>query len=129
VYNFLEALVIGTMGYGLYTVSDQAWFPAIALGFCAVDNLLFTIIGIYGKKYRAGVTSKAVILADRDVQVIYFSGLRKVSIHQQSIYFDYIKGLQMNIPVDSIPKDELPAFFSAIESNIDRDKVFFSHTK
>lgn len=129
VYNFLEALVLGSVGFGLFTVSPEAWFPALALVFCTVDNLIFTIVGIAGKKYRAGVTSKAVILADRDVQLIYFSGLRKVSIHQQSIYFDYIKGLQMDIPLDSIPKDELPAFFEAIESNIDRDKVFFSHTK
>lgn len=129
VYNLLEALVFGSVACGLYTVSTEAWLPAIALVFCTVDNLLFTIIGIKGKKYRAGVTGKAVILADRDVQLIYFSGLRKVSIHQQSIYFDYIKGLQMDIPLDSIPKEELPAFFEAIESNIDRDKVFFSHTK
>jgi hypothetical protein len=129
VYNLLEALVLGSVGFGLYTVTDHAWFPAIALGFCTVDNILFTLVGIFGKKYRAGVTGKAVIFADRDVQLLYFSGLRKVSIHQQSIYFDYIKGLQMDIPLDSIPEDQLPAFFEAIESNIDRDKVFFSHTK
>jgi hypothetical protein len=129
VYNLLEALVLGSVGFGLFTVSHEAWFPASALVFCTVDNIIFTIIGSLGKKYRSGVTSKAVILADRDVQLIYFSGLRKVSIHQQSIYFDYIKGLQMDIPLDSIPKNELPAFFEAIESNIDRDKVFFSKTK
>lgn len=129
VYNLLEALVLGSVGYGLFIVSPEAWFPALALVFGTLDNIVFTIIGVSGKKYRAGVTGKAVILADRDVQLIYFSGLRKVSIHQQSIYFDYIKGLQMDIPLDSIPENELPAFFEAIESNIDRDKVFFSKTK
>ena len=107
----------------------QVQETTLALVFGTLDNIVFTIIGVSGKKYRAGVTGKAVILADRDVQLIYFSGLRKVSIHQQSIYFDYIKGLQMDIPLDSIPENELPAFFEAIESNIDRDKVFFSKTK
>jgi hypothetical protein len=129
VYNLLEGLVMGAVGFGFYQITDQAWFPAIALLFCTVDNIIFTIVGIAGKRYRAGVTSKAVILADRDVQLIYFSGLRKVSIHQQSIYFDYIKEVQMDIPVDSVPVEERQNFFEALESCVDKDRVFFSKTR
>jgi hypothetical protein len=128
-YNLLEGFVMGSVGLGLYMVTPQAWFPAVALLFCTVDNLVFTIIGITGHRFRAGVTSKAVILADRDVQLLYFIGLRKVSIHQQSIYFDYIKGLQLNIPVDSIPEEKRSEFFAAIEGVVDKDKVFFSNLK
>jgi hypothetical protein len=128
-YNLLEGFVMGSVGLGLYMVTPQAWFPAVALLFCTVDNLVFTIIGIIGHRFRAGVTSKAVILADRDVQLLYFIGLRKVSIHQQSIYFDYIKGLQLNIPVDSIPEEKRSEFFAAIEGVVDKDKVFFSNLK
>jgi len=128
-YNLLEALVCGAIGIGLYTVTDEAWFPAIGLLFCTADNIVFTFFGIVGHRYRAGVTSKAVILADRDVQVLYFSGLRKISIHQQTIYFDYIKGLQMNIPLDSIPTHDRSVFFEVIEGLVDKDKVFFQHLK
>ena len=128
-YNLLEGFVMGSVGLGLYMATPQAWFPAVALLFCTVDNLVFTIIGITGHRFRAGVTSKAVILADRDVQLLYFIGLRKVSIHQQSIYFDYIKGLQLNIPVDSIPEEKRSEFFAAIEGVVDKDKVFFSNLK
>jgi hypothetical protein len=63
------------------------------------------------------------------VQLVYLSGLRKVSIHQQTIYFDYIKGLQMTIPVESIEPEQREAFFTVLESKVDRDKVFFSRTK
>ena len=71
-----------------------------------------------------GITSKAVVVADRDVSVLYFSGLRKVSIHQQSIYFDYIKGLQLSFPIDCMEKDQHDVFFNVLEEQLDTDKVF-----
>ena len=129
VYNGLEALVMTAVGTALLTVSPEDWFPATALWFGAFDNVIFTLVGLSGGKYRAGITSKAVILADRDVQLVYLSGLRKVSIHQQTIYFDYIKGLQMTIPVESIEPEQREAFFTVLESKVDRDKVFFSRVK
>lgn len=129
VYTLLEALVMAFVGTALYVITPEAWFPSVALLFGTVDNLIFTIIGLSGGKYRAGITSKAVILADRDVQLVYFTGLRKVSIHQQSIYFDYIKGLQLIIPVESIEESQREEFFQVLESKVDRDKVFFSKTR
>lgn len=129
VYNGLEALVMTAVGTALFAVSTEAWFPATALWFGAFDNVIFTLVGLSGGKYRAGITSKAVILADRDVQLVYLSGLRKVSIHQQTIYFDYIKGLQMTIPVESIELEQRDVFFTVLESKVDRDKVFFSRVK
>lgn len=128
-YNLLEALVMAAVAYGLYTLTNKAWMPAIGLLFCTLDNIIFTVVGIRGKKYRVGVTSKAVMLADRDVQVIYYTGLRKVSIHQQSIYFDYIKNLQLDIPTDCVPVEKANDFFATIENNVDKDRVFFSKTK
>lgn len=126
VYTLLEALVMAFVGTALYVVTPEAWFPALALLFGTVDNLIFTFVGFTRGKYRVGITSKAVILADRDVQLVYFSGLRKVSIHQESIYFDYIKGLQLYIPLDSIEKEQREEFFKVLESKVNRDKVFFS---
>ena len=101
-YLILETLVFTFVSVALYEVSPEAWFPAIAFLFAAVDNLLFTIIGIKTNGYRIGLSSKALIVADREVIVLYFTGLRKVSQHQQSVYFDYIKGLQMDFPTDCI---------------------------
>ncbi len=129
VYNGLEALVMTAVGTALFVVTKEAWFPAVAFWFGAFDNVIFSLVGLSGGKYRAGISSKAVILADRDVQLVYFSGLRKVSVHQQTIYFDYIKGLQLMIPVDSIDPLQRETFFAVLESKVDRDKVFFSRKK
>jgi hypothetical protein len=76
--------------------------------------------------FRIGLSSKALIVADREVTLLYFNGLRKVTIHQSSIYFDYIKGLQLSFPLDCIPEDRMDEFFQELEGSINKDKVFFS---
>lgn len=124
VYTILEAVVMAFVGTTLFYVSEEALMPAIAFWFGALDNIVFLIFGSSKERFRAGITSKAIIVADRDVNLVYFSGLRKVSIHQQTIYFDYIKNLQLSFPIECIEKEQLSSFFSALEAQIDRDKVF-----
>ena len=127
-YLLLESLVMSFVGFSLYRLSDQAWMPAIAFLFGATDNIIFAIIGIKRNLYRIGLSSKALIVADRDVTLLYFTGLRKVSIHQQSIYFDYIKGLQLSFPSDCIEEENRSEFFALLEAQLDKDRVFFSKT-
>lgn len=128
-YNFLEGFVMLFIAITLYVVSPEAWMPAIGFTFCTVDNIIFTIVGVQGKRFRAGITSKAVITADRDVNLVYFSGLRKVTIHQQSMFFDYIKSLQLSFPIDCVKEEERDAFFEVLESQLDRDKVFITKNR
>lgn len=124
VYTIMEAMVFLTSAIALYTITSYAWLPAVSLAFVFFDNVFFLLIGSLKKGFRAGVTSKAVIMADRDVQFAYFTGLRKVSIHQDSVYFDYIKGLQLSFPLDAINPTEINNFFESLNAQIDKDKVF-----
>lgn len=128
-YNIIEAFVMAFVGTVLYKVSNEAFLPAIAFWFTTVDNVIFTLIGSVNKRFRIGITSKAVIAADRDVALVYFGGLRKVSIHQDSIYFDYIKGLQLSIPVDCIEEGQKDKFFETLGQQLDRDKVFITKNR
>ena len=96
-YLILESAIMSAIAFSLYSVSTLAWMPAAALSFAALDGIVFAFIGSRGN-YRIALSSKALIIADREVIVLYFNGLRKVSAHQQTIYFDYIKGLQLTFP-------------------------------
>ena len=129
VYTLLEVFVFTVLTYGLYRVSPDAWMPAIAFLFGAIDGLLFTIIGSSRNRFRIGVTSKAIVSADRDVALVYFQGLRKISIHQDSIYFDYIKKLQLSIPLDCVAIEDREAFFKAVEDQVDVDRVFVTRER
>ena len=91
------------------------------------DSLIF-IIANKGN-FRVGLSSKAILVADREIILIYLHGLRKVSVSQQTIYFDYIEDLQLTFPLDCIQEEQKTAFFGALEAQIDRDHVLFHHTK
>lgn len=129
VYTLLEVFVFTVLTYGLYRVSADAWMPAIGFLFGAIDGLLFTIIGSSRNRFRIGVTSKAIVSGDRDVALVYFQGLRKISIHQDSIYFDYIKKLQLSIPLDCVAIEDREAFFKAVEDQVDLDRVFITRER
>lgn len=125
-YTLMEAVVMGFFGIALYVISKEAWMPMIGLLFGTFDNIIFTIYGAVKQKFRVGLTSTALVVADRDVTIIYFKGLRKVSAQQQTIYFDFIKDLQLSFPTNCIKTEEQPAFFEAVKSTVDENKVFFS---
>ena len=127
VYLLLEAMVMTAVGIALYLVCETALAPGIAFLVGALDNILFAIAGRNGK-YRVGISSKAVIVADREVILLYFTGLRKISAHQQTTYFDYIKGLQLSFPTDCIQQEEREEFLKVLEEQIDPNRVFFSKT-
>lgn len=129
VYTLLEAMVLFFVGTVLFYLTTEAWMPAIAFWFGAVDNIVFLIVGSMNQRFRAGVTSKAIIVADRDVSLVYFSGLRKISIQQDTIYFDYIKELQLFFPLACIPEDEREKFFEVIESQVDTNRVFVTKNR
>ncbi len=125
-YQWLEALLMTFGGYALYRVCPDSIMPASALWFGAFDNMLFLFLGKFKNIYRIGLTSKAIVVADRDVKILYLSGLRKVTIQQQTVFFDYIKDLQMTFPLTCIPKADQVNFKNALEDLVDRDRVYFS---
>jgi hypothetical protein len=91
----------------------------------AIDNLLFLIIGL--PRFGVGLSKKAIIVADREVIVLYFSGLRKVSLSQQTLFFDYIQSLQLTFPVDCIPEEDRIEFLHNLEAVTDKDRVFIQN--
>lgn len=124
-YLWLEAMVMFVVALALYLVTPEALAPATAFWLGTVDNIIFSLVGA-NKRFRVGLSSKALIVADREVTLLYFTGLRKVSKHQQTIYFDYIKGLQLSFPEDCIQDEHKIEFYQKLEEQLDRDRVFFS---
>ena len=74
-------------------------------------------------RFRVGISSKAVIVADREVTIGYFSGLRQVTLGTESIYFDYIKNTAF-FSHRFINDADIASFRSSVKSMIDQDRVF-----
>ncbi len=122
VYTLLEILVMVSLSVAYYVILGFHPLPGLVLFFFSFDSLIFLAVGMQNK-FRVGISSRAVIVADREVSVVYFSGLRKVTIGNESIYFDYIKDLQLSFPTDCISPKKLDSFKEGIRSMIDKDKV------
>lgn len=127
-YNFLEALVFLSAGYGVYSLTEEAWMPFIGLALGALDGIIFAVYGAKTGKFRVGFTSKALLAADRDVVLIYFTGLRRVSFQQQTLFFDFKEeGMQFRFPIDLIPEEKRGQFFSELKDSVDEKRVYFSN--
>ncbi|MEY4572002.1 MAG: hypothetical protein RLZ10_1220 [Bacteroidota bacterium] len=124
-YNLLEALVMSSLAIGLYVINSETIIPAAVFAIFSLDSIVFILLG--KNKFRVGLSSKAIFVADREIILIYFTGLRKVTIHQQTIFFDYINNLQLTFPLNCIREENRPSFFEALDQNIDKDRVFMDN--
>lgn len=121
-YTLLEAIIMSSIGIAIYQLTGSYHPPGFVLFAFSLENIIFLIVGSRSR-FRVGVSSKAVIAADREVTIGYFSGLRQVTLGTESIYFDYIKGLQLSFPTDCIDDAHIDSFRSSVKTMIDRDRV------
>lgn len=125
VYTIIESVILAYLGYAYIKITSEAWAPSMVMFIFSIEGLLFLTYGLLARKFRVGITSKAVLVADREVGVLYFSGLRKISISQQSVYFEYIGNLQLNFPVDCLNEENKNEFFSILKQQVDENSVLF----
>lgn len=127
-YNFLEALAMSSMGYGVFALTSDAWMPFAGLAFGALDGMFFAVYGAKRDRFRVGITPKALLAGDRDVVLIYFLGLRRVSLQQKTLFFDFKEeGMQFRFPIDLIPQERREEFFTELKNTVDEKKVYFSN--
>jgi hypothetical protein len=126
-YLMLEVFVSVFISFAVFQLTELAWSISLVYIIFAIDHLMFSILGKTKKLFRVGVTSKAIVIADRDVKVLYFSGLRKISVQQQSVFFDYLEDLQISFPANCIADEDKSSFKQTIEKFVNRDKVYFSN--
>ena len=126
-YTCLEASLLFFLALSFYFVTNQAFFISLVLMFFSLESIVFLLVNVK-RKFRVGITSKAVLVSDREVILIYLAGLRKVSVSQQTIYFDYIEELQLSFPIDCIEEGSRPEFFQTLEAQLDPNRVLFQNT-
>lgn len=127
-YNFMEAIISIAIATGLYALTSEAWLPSVVLLLAAIDHIVFVLYGVSKDKFRVGMTSKALLAGDRDVVIIYFLGLRKISFQAKTVFFDFKEeGMQFRLPIDLIPEDKREEFFEQLKKTVDRDKVYISN--
>lgn len=125
VYTIIESVIMMYLAYIYTALTPLAAAPSFVMYIFAFEGMIFLSYGLLAHKFRIGITSKAVLVADREVRVLYFSGLRKISIEQQSVFFEYLENLQINFPVDCLDEENRNVFFNTLRAQVDENKVLF----
>ncbi len=123
-YLIIEMVISGIYGSGVYILTPEAWPISLAFGLMFLDQLIFMLVA--PKWFRVGLANQALVIADRELRILYYSGLRRVEKHQQTIYFEYLEELQLFFPENCIPDGNYTGFRNALETKVNRDRVFFS---
>jgi hypothetical protein len=123
-FLMMEALLALFAMITVFLLTMEAWPIAVVYGIMFLDQILF--LAIAQSWFRVGITHKAVVVADREVRLLFFSGLRRIETHQQTLYFEYIEDLQLFFPVNCIPEGKYDEFRAGVEERVNRDRVFFS---
>lgn len=121
-YNGLESLALLAISIGLFKICPVGWPISLAYGIAVFDGIIFTIFAWFMKGWRIGFTKKALILSDREVKAVYFLGLRKIYIHHETLHFDFIKDLKLNIPFGAVQDQK--DFMIKLWANLDQEKVY-----
>jgi hypothetical protein len=124
-YLMIEGILHLLTAFALFALTSKSLILALVFLVLAIDHFVFLCIGNIKNAWRLGVTNKAIVVAERDFKILYYSGLRRVSVHQQTIFFDYIKDLQLAISVDDISVENRKDFKRVLEQKVDRSKVHF----
>lgn len=128
-YLVMEASYHIIMAYIYYFIASMDAIAVIAVMLIlAFDHLIFALLGKFAGIYRIGITKAAVVTVDREVKVLYYSGLRKISIHQDSIYFNYIEDLVLDFPANTIPETKRQEFSDVLKKQIDLKKVYLDES-
>lgn len=122
-YLVIEAITALVFAFATYTITSEAWAVSLVYLLLFLDQLVFLLVA--PPWFRVGVTQKAVVVADRELRVLYFSGLRRIESHQQTVYFEYIEDLQLFFPTNCIPEGKYGEFRAALETRLNRDRVYF----
>lgn len=127
-YLIMESVLFFAFGTAFYILTSSAFILSCALWVLSFNQMLYAVVGRQKNVFRMGITPSALVIVDRDVKVFYYSGLRKLSVHQDSIYFDYIKELVMDFPTNVIPEGKINEFKEILLSQVDLSKVYIDET-
>lgn len=124
-YNGIELLFYALFAY-FFFLTEAAWMVGGVFIIIFSESLANTFLGISKKGYRVGMTKKALLRVDREVTMVYFNGLEKITKHQQTLYFEYVNDLVLHIPLNVIPEAEKDNFYKALRQQVKPEKVYYS---
>lgn len=128
-FTIAENVFIGFLIFFMYRtaeLSPEYVLPMIiVLAILFIDNVIFSgQIRAGGNGFRVGVNKKVVAYFNREMYLFYYTGLKRIEMHQDMINFQYKGDLNLFLPLEVINKKDRKAFREAVVATMDnREKT------
>src|SRR5690554_5991508 len=99
----VEILYLTILAVAFWIFAKDYFIVTFTFIILTIDLIINIIMGVSKRKYRIGMTRKAIIQVDREVVAIYFKGLRRITKQNNRLYFEYVNDLVLTLQLDSIP--------------------------
>ena len=73
-----------------------------------------------GPSFRLGINEKAVAYFNREVHLYYFTGLKRIELHQDMINFQYKDDLNLLFPLQVIKTEDRTDFRDALINTLEK---------
>lgn len=119
IYAYAEAVFI-IIAIILFTImarlEPNLMLPMVAvLAFILFEGIIFIArIMRGGISFRLGINKKAVAFFNREMNLYYYTGLKRIELHQDMINFQYKDDLNLLLPVQVIKPEDRAAFRDAL---------------
>lgn len=119
VYSGAEIIFMGFLLFFLYLISMLTYdFVIVMVGVILIllsEALYFAFRIIKGgDSFRIGINKSAVAYFNREMHIFYFTGLKRIELHQDMINFQYKEDLNLLLPIEVIRKEDRIAFRDAL---------------
>lgn len=125
-YNYLEIIFLLLFSFFYLNFITTVTWLAVVYVLITLEHIINTVVGFHLNNYGLGITNKAIVRADREIDAIYFKGLSRITQQQDQLLFEYSTGLVLEIPLSVIPQDRKADFFKLLQEKAPKEKVFYS---
>ncbi len=125
VYALAEAIFMAFAIIVFSIMADlepQLMLPMIAvISFLLIEGIIFIVKLVSGgPSYRLGINDKAVAFFNREMHIYYYTGLKRIEIHQDLINFQYKDDLNLFLPLEAINKEDRVEFRDALITTLEK---------
>ena len=94
----------------------------LVISFILLEAIVFALlIKKGGQSFRVGINKKAVAYFNREMHICYFTGLKRIELHQDMVNFQYIDDLNILVPLDLFKKEDVVPFKEALIQTIETE--------
>ncbi|NOQ75538.1 MAG: hypothetical protein GQ574_26245 [Crocinitomix sp.] len=94
----------------------------IVLAFLLIEEIIFIARLMRGTRslaFRLGINPKAVAFFNREMHIFYYTGLRRIELHQDMINFQYKDDLNLMLPLQILNAEDRVAFRDALITTLE----------